>query len=181
MKKIFLFLMALLTLGITKGEAEMISSKTLIAYYSWSGNTRAVAEEIQKQVGGTLFEIQTKTPYPEAYQATVDQAKKEIAEGYQPELVKPLPDMSGYDVIFIGSPNWWGTIAPAVSSFLASTDLQGKKVIPFITHGGGYAQNTIKDLTAQCKGCQVEEAFIGHGTSSPNKEDIEEWLKKVNY
>ena len=180
MKKTWLALAGLLTLWTTGGQAQMTPSKTLIAYYSWSGNTRAVAEEIQKQTGGTLFEIQTVTPYPAAYQATVDQAKKEIADGYRPALVTPLPDVAGYDVVFVGSPNWWGTIAPAVSSFLAAENLSGKTVVPFITHGGGYVQNTVKDLTTQCTGCQVAEAYVGYGTSSPDEKDIQEWLEKLS-
>lgn len=148
--------------------------KILIAYYSWSGNTKEVAEAIQKQIGGELFEIQTVKSYPTEYSATTKQAKQEIADGYKPALKGKVSDLAQYETIFIGSPNWWGTIAPAVSSFLAENNLEGKTVVPFITHGGGGEQNTISDLTAQCKGCQMKEGWVGYGSRTMG---IGSWLK----
>ena len=94
------------------------------------------AAQIQKATGGTLFEIKPVKPYPSEYRECTVQARKEIQEGVRPERAK-VEDMGKYDVIFIGSPNWWSTIAPPVASFLASYDLSGKTVIPFVTHGGG--------------------------------------------
>lgn len=161
------------------GENNMSDkSKTLIAYYSWSGNTRKAAEAIQAAAGGDLFEIQTAQPYPEAYRALTEQAKKEIAEGYRPALKSRVPDMSQYDVIFIGSPNWWGTIAPAVSTFLSEYDLSGKTVVPFVTHGGGGVQRTVSDLTAQCTGCSVAKAFVASGSRI---DGIGAWLKEGGF
>lgn len=153
--------------------------KILIAYYSWSGNTKEVAEAIHKKIGGDLFRIETVESYPEEYRATTTQAKKEINEGYHPKLKNSIKDIKQYDTIFIGSPNWWGTIAPAVSSFLASYDLTDKKVIPFITHGGGGVQNTIKDLTAQCKDCRVEQdGWVGYSSRTLG---IDSWLKEQGF
>lgn len=153
--------------------------KILIAYYSWSGNTQKVADAIQEKTGGTLFRIDTVQSYPEEYRATTEQAKKEINDGYHPELKNKITDINQYDVIFIGSPNWWGTIAPAVSTFLASYDLKGKKVIPFITHGGGGVQNTVKDLTAQCTGCNVvSDSWVGYSSRTLG---ISSWLKDLGF
>lgn len=104
--------------------------------------------------GGELFEIKTEGTYPEEYRPMTVQAKKEIADNFRPKLLTKVADISKYDVIFLGSPNWWGTITPQVSSFLETYDLSGKTVVPFITYGGG-VQNTVKDMTAQCKGCKV--------------------------
>ncbi|MCM1322644.1 MAG: hypothetical protein NC218_00480 [Acetobacter sp.] len=155
------------------------NTKILIAYYSWSGNTKEVAEAIQEKTGGTLFQIETTKPYPEEYRATTEQAKKEINDGFRPELKDKVADISQYDVIFIGSPNWWGTIAPAVSSFLASYNLKGKKIIPFITHGGGGVQNTIKDLTAQCTECNVvSDGWVGYSSRTFG---ISGWLKDIGF
>lgn len=155
------------------------NAKILIAYYSWSGHTKEVAEAIQEKTGGTLFRIETAKAYPEEYRATTEQAQKEINDGYRPELKAKVENIAQYDVIFIGSPNWWGTIAPAVSSFLASNDLKGKKIIPFITHGGGGVQNTIKDLTAQCPGCDVsEDGWVGYGSRTLG---IGSWLKGLEF
>lgn len=86
--------------------------KVLIVYYSWSGNTRVAAEQIRKITGGTLFEIKTAKAYPAEYDACVEQAKKECRSGFCPELASKAGDLAKYDVIFLGTPNWWSTMAP---------------------------------------------------------------------
>lgn len=153
--------------------------KVLVAYYSWSGNTKEVANAIHEQVGGDLFEIQTVEAYPSEYSETTAQAKKEINEGFRPKLKGSVDNMAQYDVVFIGSPNWWGTIAPAVSSFIEAYDLNGKTVIPFITHGGGGEQNTIRDMTAQCKGCKVKsDGWVGYGSRTLG---VSGWLEDMGF
>ena len=107
------------------------------------------------------------------------QAKKEIEDGWRPKLTTSVADISKYDVVFLGSPNWWGTITPQVSSFLENYDLSGKTVIPFITHGGGGVQNTVRDMTAQCKGCNVnQEAWVGYGSRTFG---IGGWLEDLGF
>ena len=151
------------------------NAKILIAYYSYSGNTKEVAEAIQKEIGGDLFEIKAEGTYPDEYRPMTEQAKKEIDAGFRPKLTTSVADMAQYDIVFIGSPNWWGTITPQVSSFLESYDLSGKTVIPFVTHGGGGQQNTIADLTAQCKGCKVNsDGWVGYGSRTLG---IGSWLE----
>lgn len=153
--------------------------KILIAYYSYSGNTKKVAEAIQKEIGGDLFEIKTEGSYPEEYRPMTVQAKKEIEEGYRPKLTTQVDNIAQYDTVFIGSPNWWGTITPQVSSFIETYDLNGKNVIPFITHGGGGVQNTVADLTTQCKGCLVkDDAWVGYGSRTFG---ISGWLKGLGF
>ena len=155
------------------------NAKILIAYYSYSGNTKEVAEAIQKEIGGDLFEIKAEGTYPDEYRPMTEQAKKEIDAGFRPKLTTSVADMAQYDVVFIGSPNWWGTITPQVSSFLESYDLSGKTVIPFITHGGGGQQNTIADLTAQCKGCKVNsDGWVGYGSRTLG---IGSWLEGLGF
>lgn len=153
--------------------------KILIAYYSYSGNTKEVAEAIREKTGGELFEIKAEGTYPEEYRPMTVQAKKEIAANFRPKLLSKVADISKYDVIFIGSPNWWGTITPQVSSFLEAYDLSGKTVVPFITHGGGGVQNTIKDMTAQCKNCKVNaDGWVGYGSRTMG---ISGWLEDLGY
>ena len=155
------------------------SPKILIAYYSYSGNTKEVAEAIHEEIGGNLFEIKTEGTYPENYREMTQQAKKEIQDGYRPRLTTAIADISQYDTIFLGSPNWWGTITPQVSSFLESYNLSGKTVVPFITHGGGGEQNTISDLTAQCKGCNVrKDGWVGYNDRTFG---ISGWLEDLGY
>lgn len=155
------------------------NAKILIAYYSYSGNTKEVAEAIQKITGGDLFEIKTEGSYPEEYNAMVQQAKKEINDNFRPKLTTSVADIAQYDTIFIGSPNWWGTITPQVSSFLAEYDLSGKNIIPFITHGSGGLQNTVTDLTVQCQGCNINtNAWSGYGNRT---QGISGWLEELGF
>lgn len=155
-------------------------NKILIAYYSWSGNTKRVAEIIQKEVGGTLFEIIPETPYPSSYNATVDQAKKEIKEGYKPPIKGKVENMESYDIIFIGTPNWWSTIAPPVATFLTQYDFSGKTIIPFCTHGGGGQGRVLKDIEKLCPNAKILEMFSIYGSDRKNLEEkISSWLKKI--
>lgn len=167
---------ALTFLGFNvKAEENNMGSKVLIAFYSYSGNTKEVAEAIQKETGGDLFEIKAEGTYPAEYRPMTVQAKKEIEEGFRPALTTSIDNIADYDVVFIGSPNWWGTITPQVSSFLEKYDLSGKKVVPVITHGGGGVQNTVKDLTAQCKGCEVvDDAWVGYNSRTMG---VSRWVK----
>ncbi len=158
---------------------DTANKKILVAYYSYSGNTKEVAEAIQKKAGGDIFEIKAEGTYPEEYRPMTVQAKKEIADGYRPKLTTSVADIKQYDIVFIGSPNWWGTITPQVSSFLESYDLSGKTVIPFITHGGGGVQNTVTDMTAQCKGCRVsKDGWVGYGSRTFG---ISGWLEDLGF
>ena len=89
----------------------------------------------------------------------------------------PTHDISQYNIVFLGSPNWWGTITPQVSSFLEKYDLSGKTVVPFITHGGGGQQNTIADIMTQCKNCHVvQEGWVGYGNRTMG---INGWLEDL--
>ena len=179
MKKLLLALFGATFLGITSIQAqENNMNKILIAYYSWSGNTKQVAEAIQKKIGGDLFEIQTVQDYPDDYDATVNLAKQQINDSYRPELKANVENISEYDTIFIGSPNWWGTITPAVSSFLEKNNLSGKTIIPIITHGGGREQSTVSDLKKQCTGCQFKKAWVNYGNQT---DGLDTWLTEIGF
>lgn len=155
------------------------NKKILVAYYSYSGNTKEVAEAIHKKVGGDIFEIKTEGTYPDEYRPMTVQAKKEIQDGYRPKLTTSVADIKQYDIVFLGSPNWWGTITPQVSSFIDTYDLTGKTVVPFITHGGGGVQNTIKDMTAQCKDCNVtQDGWVGYSSRTLG---ISGWLEDLGF
>ena len=165
----------------TKMEEKMDTQnkKILVAYYSYSGNTQKIANAIHEKIGGDIFEIKTEGSYPEEYRAMTQQAQKEIQSGFRPKLTTKVENIGQYDIIFIGSPNWWGTITPQVSSFLESYDLSGKKIIPFITHGGGGKQNTITDIKAQCKGCDVvSSGWSGYGSMSIG---LSSWLEDLGF
>ena len=96
-------------------QAQTASGKkVLVAYFSHSGNTREMARQIAEATNGDLFEIVPQSAYPAQYDAVTAQAKREIGRGYRPALKGRLPDIGAYDVVFVGSPCWWGTVAPPV-------------------------------------------------------------------
>jgi flavodoxin len=164
----------------TKETADLNQKKILIAYFSRTGNTREMARQIQKATGGDIFEIIPLKPYPEAYQEVVAQAKKEIKAGFKPELKTKIKDINKYDIIFVGSPNWFSTIAPPVTAFLAAYDLSGKTVIPFVTHGGGGMANCEADVKKLCPKSTFLKGQAVNGRLVKNAQDkISEWLREI--
>lgn len=162
-----------------QNKAEAAGNKVLIVYFSHSGNTAKAAEALQQATGGCTMKLIPCTPYPQDYDTCVEQAKKEIKEGFEPELIPANIAFDAFDVVFIGSPNWWGTIAPPVRTFLKTYDLSGKKVAFFNTHGGGGMQRCEKDLKALLPKNAVYMSGIalsGNDTDS-YAQDIPGWLK----
>lgn len=159
--------------------------EVLITYYSWSnGNTERIAEQLQKAIGGDLAKIDTVVPYSGSYDEVVSQGQDEVRRGYEPEI-KPLSvNVAEYDVIVIGTPTWWYTMAPAVKTFLHEQDFTGKTVIPFMTNGG-WPGHVIKDMKNACTGAKVVcdmkiqfDSTGGNRLETPEQE-IETWIKKV--
>jgi len=122
----------------------------LIPYFSRSKNTLKIAELIKFEVSGTLHEIRPQKPYPPDNNVVVEQAKQEIRTGYEPPLKSMIEDITSYDLLFLGSPIWWGTMAPPVATFLSDNDLAGKTILPFCTHGGGGSGKFEVDIARLC-------------------------------
>lgn len=161
-------------------KTETVPGKVLVAYYSWGGNTRFAAERIQKLTGGTLFEIKPVKAYPVDYGACVEQAKRECRDEFEPELATKVDDFSKYDVIFVGTPNWWSTMAPPVRSFLSSYDFSGKTVIPFVTHGGGGMARCERDMRKVCPKAVFGKGGAFSGGSIRNAADaLSKWVNEV--
>ncbi len=158
-----------------------MKDKILIAYYSHSGNTSKIAEIIHRKVGGDILRIEPTNPYPRNYNRVVEQAKKEIKSGYAPEIQLQIGDMDSYDKIFIGSPNWWNTMAPPVKSFLLKNDLSGKIVIPFCTHGGGGNGSMFSDMAKECNDSTIKKGFAIYGDGGSKAEKmITDWLNELS-
>ena len=157
-----------------------MAGQCLIVYYSRSGNTRKIADLIQQEVGGILHEIEPETPYPRSYDATVDQAKREIQAGHKPALQSALADVESYDTVFVGSPNWWNTIAPPVATFLSEHDLSGKTIAPFCTHGGGGLGRVGEDIARLCPESTVLRSFHIYGSGGVDAQArVSAWLSHV--
>ncbi|MBF0528371.1 MAG: flavodoxin [Deltaproteobacteria bacterium] len=158
----------------------MNPAKVLIVYYSRSGNTRETANQIRQMPGGDIVEIQTVVPYPDDYDTVTKQARKELSSGYKPALKTKVGNIMSYDVIFVGSPNWWSTIATPVKSFLSEYDLSGKTIVPFITHGGGGLARSATDIAALCPHSTILDGLAVRGENAKNAQNsVSEWLRKL--
>lgn len=130
--------------------------KKIVAFYSWGGNTKAVAEYIAQKTGADLLELIPVTPYSDNYNQCVDEAGKG-GRSYEPELKGAMPDLAGYDVVYAGSPCWWGSIANPLRTFLHQNDFAGKTVIPFMTHGTSGI--CIQDIPKLCPKANILEGL----------------------
>jgi flavodoxin len=135
------------------------SEKILIVYLSRTNNTKAIAEIIHDNVGGTLVALELKTPYPENYKATVDQVAKENESGYLPPLKTTIENIQQYDLVFVGFPTWGMQLPPPMKSFLTEYNLDGKTVIPFNTNAGYGIGNSIDTIKELCPNSKILEAF----------------------
>ena len=152
----------------------------LIAYYSHSGNTQEVAEQIKELVGGTIFRIEPIEKYPRKYHEVLKVSKVEIESGFRPPLKGKIENLERFDTIFVGSPNWYSTIAPPVATFLSEHDLSGKRVIPFVTHGGGGVGYCITDIKKLIGNATMLEGFVISGYRSGRiKQEIQDWLLQI--
>src|SRR6266498_4117850 len=169
----------------------MANSKSLIAYFSRKGNnyvggsivnlpignTEVIAKKIQGLTGSDLFQIQTVKPYPEDYTETTKVAQDELSQNARPELTEMVDDMDSYDVIYIGYPNWWGTMPMAVFSFLDSCDFSGKTIIPYCTHEGSGMGSSERDIKKLCPDAKVLSGLaIKGGTVGRADNDLANWL-----
>ncbi|MET0290176.1 MAG: flavodoxin [Pseudoxanthomonas sp.] len=158
--------LASLQLGCAAGtSANAVSphrtdAKTLVAYFSRSGNTRVVAGLLHRRQESDLFEIRPAQPYPDDYLETVAQARRERDEGFEPALLSSVANMAGYGTIYLGFPIWGETAPPIIRSLLSRHDMRGKDIVPFITHGGFGPGNSLRVLANHAPDARILEAFI---------------------
>ncbi|WP_287478380.1 flavodoxin [Anaerostipes sp.] len=169
-------------------------SKTMIVYYSrtgenyWNGsiknlekgNTETIAEMVADMTGGDLFEVETVKTYPEDYYQCIDEAKAELQRGDRPEVKAYADDLEDYDTIYVGYPNWWGTMPMVMFTFLEHYDLSGKRIIPFCTNEGSGMGGSERDLKKICKGAKVEKGLSIHGAeAAQSRSKVEAWVRKM--
>lgn len=172
----------------------MDKENILIVYLSRTGNTRAVAEIIQKEVGGTLVELELNTPYPKDYEAIVAQVVREDETGYLPPLKTKIANFRNYDTVFLGFPTWNMQLPPPIRSFLKEYDLSGKTVIPFNTNGGYGTGSSFQEVKQLCPGSTILKGFSIRGGSERDgiylaikgerrneaREKIIQWLHEIH-
>lgn len=157
------------------------SGKTLIVFFSWGGNTRAVAGQIHDLIGGDMVEVETVVPYPDTYEEVTKIAPVELANDFRPELKTKVDNMEEYDILIVGTPIWGSHLAPAMKSFLASYDLSGKTIAPFCTHGGSGTAQSVNDIRSVCPdNVTVLESLAIYGNRvASSRNDVERWLNRI--
>lgn len=134
-------------------------SNILIVYLSRTKNTKVLAEIIHKNVGGTLVALELEKPYPENYQAIVQQVSEEYAKGFLPPLKTNIEDIEQYDTVFIGFPTWAMNLPPPIQSFLNENKFKGKTLVPFNTNAGYGLGNSIDKIREMCPEANLKPAF----------------------
>ncbi|MCY7009042.1 flavodoxin [Fusobacterium simiae] len=155
----------------------------LIAYFSWGGNTKGIAEEIHRQTGADLFEIVLEKPYSSDYNTVLKEAQIDQRNQARPKLSKHIENIQKYDTILIGYPNWWASIPMPIASFLEEYDLAGKKIIVFCSHGGGRFGQSLTAISKLEPNAIMGEALSVHYSGGQNlKNDVHKWLElnKIN-
>jgi len=182
----FRFILAIVATGLFIFSNVSIAAEkgqSLVLYFSHSGNTLALAERIHEQVGGDLAELKTANPYPPEYDTVVEQAKREQNDKYRPQLVTAFDNIDSYSVIFIGYPNWWGTMPMALFTFFEHYDLAGKVLVPFCTHEGSYLGRSVTDMQALAPRATILDGLAVRGKAVESRSagnDVADWLADLN-
>ena len=178
MKKLLLFAAAFLCMEAYM-EAQNQSPRILIAYFSWSGNTRGIAEQIHRRTGGDLFEIECAVPYSRNYNTALEEARRDLKARARPALKARVADMKSYDVILLGYPNWCSTIPMPIATFLEEYDFSGKTIIPFCSYGGGRLGQSLADIAKLSPRAKIGDALsVRQSGDSSLPNDIAAWLRK---
>ena len=201
MKKILSIVLAGLTfftIHNTKAEEiDMTGKKVLVVYFSRTGeqysvgnitegNTAIIAKMIAEQTKADLFEVKLKNDtYPTAYKALTEVALSEKKANARPEIADDVENFADYDVVFIGSPNWWSDMPMALYTFIEAHNWTGKTVVPFVTHeGSGLSSIPNKIKTATQAEMLDGLAVYGHVAQNDRKqakEEVTNWLKKLGF
>ena len=194
MKKAFYVLLggALIMMMTMSNVSAEDSGKVLIAYFSRAGenynvgylkvgNTAVMAGYIHERLPGSdLFRIEPVVPYPDKYQECTEVAKKEQRENARPAVKTHIPDISKYDVIYIGYPIWWGTMPQIVFTFLEEYNLSGKTIIPFCTHEGSGFGNSVNDLKKECPKSKFLDGMAVRGSDVRKaQKEVNAWIDKT--
>ena len=152
--------------------------KPLIVCYSYTGHTREAALRLQSLTGGDLCQIFPRQPYPVSFPQLLEQARREIAAGVRPRLLVMGPGPQPYRTIFVGSPNWCGTIAPPLASWLSHYDFSGKVLFPFCSHCGGVRGDLREAVQRVCPKAEVKEALGLLETETAPEDVLGQWLAR---
>ena len=163
----------------TGTESTAGEENAIIVYFSWSGNTEAVAQEIQNQTDAGLFEIVPARPYTDDYDELLDIAQEEQRSDARPAIADTV-DLSGYDTVYLGFPNWWGDMPMIIYTFLGEYDLSGKTVAPFNTSGGSGFSGSLDTIAEMEPDAEITEGLsLGSSEAEDCADDVAEWLNSI--
>ena len=158
------------------------SSSVLIAYFSWSGNTEQVAQIIQQETGGDLFEIAPATAYTDDYNELLDIAQQEQSDNARPELAGQVENWEQYDTVFVGYPNWWSDAPMAVYTFVEAYGWDGKTLIPFNTSASGGFGRSLSGLEESASGSTILEGIsFTERTLGDAQSEVTAWLDGLEF
>ncbi len=148
------------------------------------GNTMVLAQMIAEKTGADLFEIERAKPYPEAYNACCDESLEEKNAGVRPELAA-MPDISGYNTVYLGFPCWWGDMPMPVYTAIDALDWNGKTICPFSTHAGSGEAGMFATVARRCTGATVMDGLTVAGTTAQNdrttaESQVDSWLASLS-
>ena len=182
MKKIIMMLTALLAISLSacsqKKTDTSMEQKVLVAYFSASGTTKSVAQQLAEVAEADLHEIKPEKPYTDADLDWRDKQSRSSVEmkdkNSRPAITDKLKNMQDYDVVYVGFPIWWYTAPTIINTFIESYDFKGKTVIPFATSGGSSIKKACEDLKAAYPDITWKEGKLLNRTS---KKELETWVK----
>lgn len=182
MKRMITILLCLSMLpGIAKTATAQENNRTLIVYFSESGNTRNMATRIHAMTSSDLVEIEMQNPYSDNYSTLLEQAEEDLLANARPPLRTRIENIDQYDTILLGYPNWYAILPMPVFTFLESYDFSGKRIIPFCSHGNGMLGETVANICKLCPGADVREALsVTYSGGSSLDNEIYSWLGRHN-
>ncbi len=157
--------------------------KKLVVFYSYTGHTKMIAENIQQKLNCDILEIKPVKPYSTDYQTVVDEEQNNSSVGKTPDIQKIDKNLNDYDEIIVGTPVWWYTIAPVIRTFFTQNDLSNKTIKPFATNAG-WLGHTFQEIQKLCPNSKVDkgmnivfESYSDNLVTSPD--EIEKWIDEL--
>lgn len=168
-------------------------SKAIVIFFSHAGenysvgnievgNTKIVADYITEVTGADQFEVVAVKSYDMPYNKLIDVAKKEQQAGEKPTFKGKIDNLADYDIVFVGTPIWWGTFPQVMFTFFDTYDLSGKKVYPFSTHEGSGLGSIVRDLRRIYPKADIQKGFsiYGHDVRT-GKDKVTKWLAGIGF
>lgn len=164
----------------TTGVDAIAGASVLVSDGAALGNMEYMAGIIQRETGADSYRIVEQDPYPKDHQPLIDRAQQEQRNNDRPAIAGQLPDLSGYEVIYLGYPNWWGDMPMILYTFLDAADLSGKTVVPFCVHGGSGFSGTLRTIRALEPGAEVLDGLtISRNSLRDSEQEIVTWIKSL--